>query len=1062
MKRVSRHPLGAPRRAAASPGPSSVLRAPAALALALALLASLAPLGPAARAQVATKGEHIPVAEDGPVYLIYQTPDGDAACRVATPGEIGPVGPAGDGTQTAPPLHQLNHLPGKESATQSVSAGLTIILRGTARLELPENAQAKAAFIAAAAKWEELVSSQITVTIDVDYGPDFFGQPYSSSSTLGATSSGGFNFPYSAVRENLIARAPAGSAEAALLNNLPASSLPTDIGDVSTIFVTTPLAFALGLNVNPNTAPVPRIGFNSNFSFDFDHTNGVSGTDFDSVAVHEIGHALGFTSRVGDRELNPSNPLRATVWDIFRFRPGAGTAGTFSSAPRVLSSGTTPTDPHVYFSGAGELQLSTGRPDGTGGDDEQASHWKDDRFVPFVGIMDPTLPRGRHEEINANDLRALDYFGYSVGAIPEPPNNHFANAETLSGSSGRVMGTNRGANREFGEPSHSDDNNEGGKSVWYRWTAPASGPVNFNTGPGEGGGAGSNFDTTLAAYTGTSVIALTPIIKNDDVDPGVVRTSAITFNAIAGTTYRIAVDGWKSPSGFVPDGTIWLNWSQSGTAPTTVQFSSASYSASEASPTTTVSVTRAGPTNIAFSVGYEITDGTASMSDYTRTSGVLNFGVGVTSQDFTFGLLEDAVDEPNETVNLRLFSPTNGVTLGTPNPAVLTIVDNDDQSNISTIALSAPTYTASEAARAAAVTVTRSGNLNAVHTVVVRTVDNAAAVACNDTVSTPGIAYARCDYATTIETVTFNAGESSKAVTIPLIDDSYGEPTENVFVQLSPPQGTGATLGAPGSATLSITSDEGPGQDGATNPIGGVPFFVRQHYLDFLSREPEAGEPWSAVLNSCPDQFNSPGCDRLTVSEAFFGSVEFSLKAAYAFRFYKVAFGRMPEYSDIVVDMRLLTGATGPEVIEKRALFPSGFVIRPTFLSNFGGLTNQQFVDTLMNRYNLQLINTRNPSDPENGAKIGLSRTGMTTALNNGQWTRAQVLRAVVDSDEVTAAEFRPAFVAIQYYGYLRRTPEPSGYQAWLDYLNANPNDSRTMVNGFLNSVEYRLRFGRN
>ncbi|MBA3247334.1 MAG: DUF4214 domain-containing protein, partial [Pyrinomonadaceae bacterium] len=75
--------------------------------------------------------------------------------------------------------------------------------------------------------------------------------------------------------------------------------------------------------------------------------------------------------------------------------------------------------------------------------------------------------------------------------------------------------------------------------------------------------------------------------------------------------------------------------------------------------------------------------------------------------------------------------------------------------------------------------------------------------------------------------------------------------------------------------------------------------------------------------------------------------------------------------------------------------------------------------------------------------------------------TRAQVRRAIVEADDVMAAEFNRAFVAIQYYGYLRRIPETDGYQAWLDYLNANPNDSRTMVNGFLNAVEYKLRFGQ-
>lgn len=67
----------------------------------------------------------------------------------------------------------------------------------------------------------------------------------------------------------------------------------------------------------------------------------------------------------------------------------------------------------------------------------------------------------------------------------------------------------------------------------------------------------------------------------------------------------------------------------------------------------------------------------------------------------------------------------------------------------------------------------------------------------------------------------------------------------------------------------------------------------------------------------------------------------------------------------------------------------------------------------------------------------------------------------MADSNEVATAEFRPGFVAMQYYGYLRRTPETTGFNNWLTYLNAHPTDYRTMVNGFMNSTEYRLRFGQ-
>jgi hypothetical protein len=81
--------------------------------------------------------------------------------------------------------------------------------------------------------------------------------------------------------------------------------------------------------------------------------------------------------------------------------------------------------------------------------------------------------------------------------------------------------------------------------------------------------------------------------------------------------------------------------------------------------------------------------------------------------------------------------------------------------------------------------------------------------------------------------------------------------------------------------------------------------------------------------------------------------------------------------------------------------------------------------------------------------------------LNAGRKTRGQVLREIVESDAFAAATFNRAFVLSQYFGYLRRDPDRAGFNAWLNYLNAHPGDFRTMVNGFVNSVEYRLRFGR-
>jgi hypothetical protein len=359
----------------------------------------------------------------------------------------------------------------------------------------------------------------------------------------------------------------------------------------------------------------------------------------------------------------------------------------------------------------------------------------------------------------------------------------------------------------------------------------------------------------------------------------------------------------------------------------------------------------------------------------------------------------------------------------------------------------------------------RQGNLSGSLTVQYATIDDPADVPCDPTAKQAdgspypqGTAYARCDYATTIDTVTFGPGESFQTIYVPVIDDAHVEGAETLQVALSSPaQG----IGNYAIATRTIIDNDTAGQP---NPIFTTPFFVRQQYLDFLSREPEAGEPWSAVLNKCSDVNNNPACDRLTVSQSFFGSPEFRLKGFYVFNFYRVAFNRRPAYEEIIRDMRGVTGATAEEVYSKRAAFPASFAARAEFAGLYNGLSDSSFVNTLMDRYALQRITTPDPANPEGATKVTLTREVLAARLGATgaqALTRAQVLRALVESDEVGAAEYNGAFVAMQYYGYLRRTPEEDGYRAWLRVISQDPNNVRLMVNGFMNSQEYRLRFGR-
>jgi len=266
------------------------------------------------------------------------------------------------------------------------------------------------------------------------------------------------------------------------------------------------------------------------------------------------------------------------------------------------------------------------------------------------------------------------------------------------------------------------------------------------------------------------------------------------------------------------------------------------------------------------------------------------------------------------------------------------------------------------------------------------------------------------------------------------------------------------------SGTLNSAELYDPAITSTVNPIDDPQFFVRQQYLDFLSREPEAGgfNAWLGVLNGCADIFTGPevssGCDRILVSQSFFQSPEFQLKGFYVFRFYRLAFNRLPEYSEIDSDMNFVAGATAEEVSARKAQLAASFTQRAEFAAAFGQLMNAGYVAALLGRYGLTQISTPDPLQPDGAAKVTLTAAELTNRLDAEALTRAQVFRAVADSDEVNAREFDNAFVAMQYYGYLRRKPEQAGFEAWLRVLQAG--DTRTMVNGFLNSIEYRLRFG--
>ena len=395
----------------------------------------------------------------------------------------------------------------------------------------------------------------------------------------------------------------------------------------------------------------------------------------------------------------------------------------------------------------------------------------------------------------------------------------------------------------------------------------------------------------------------------------------------------------------------------------------------------------------------------------------------------------------------------------TPRVGTLTIAGQTftvTQAGALMMQFSSPSYIVNEGGGRVTLTVTRTGDTSNTSSVDYQTADtDTFTVGCADTTNNHGGAYGRCDFATAVGTLSFAPGEASKTITVPIIDDVRVEGDETFQVKLM--NGASATIGPPAIATVTIHDND---VAGAPNPIFASSFFVREQYLDFLSREPEpAGfQAWLNVLNNCSDVNNNPACDRILVSQSFFGSPEFQLKGFYVFRFYKLAFNRLPEYPEIISDMSFVAGATPEEVFARKAQLAVNFTARQEFQSAYEQLSNANFVNTLLGKYQLTQINTPDPQQPDGTQKVTLTSADLINQLDNNTLARAQVLRAIADSDQVSAAEFNNAFVAMQYYGYLRRKPEAAGYQAWLRVLQGG--DIRTMVNGFMNSTEYRLRFG--
>jgi CSLREA domain-containing protein len=260
-----------------------------------------------------------------------------------------------------------------------------------------------------------------------------------------------------------------------------------------------------------------------------------------------------------------------------------------------------------------------------------------------------------------------------------------------------------------------------------------------------------------------------------------------------------------------------------------------------------------------------------------------------------------------------------------------------------------------------------------------------------------------------------------------------------------------------------------------TNAIDDAKFFVRQHYLDFLSREPDQSgwDFWTNNITGCAPQPSCIDIQRINTSAAYFLSIEFQQTGYLVYRIYKASYGNiagapvplrlnefLPDTQEMGQGVIVNQGNWQQQLENNKQAFTLEFVQRARFTTAFPtSLTPAQFVDALFAN-----------------AGVTPSAADRTTAINEfGAATnttdvaaRSHALRDVAENATLSQQELNRAFVLMQYFGYLRRNPNDapdanySGYEFWLTKLNQFNGDfvAAEMVKAFITSVEYRQRFG--
>jgi Tol biopolymer transport system component len=364
------------------------------------------------------------------------------------------------------------------------------------------------------------------------------------------------------------------------------------------------------------------------------------------------------------------------------------------------------------------------------------------------------------------------------------------------------------------------------------------------------------------------------------------------------------------------------------------------------------------------------------------------------------------------------------------------------------LSFSQANYSAFEDSGSIPITVTRAGNLNV-------------AVSCfyatdiarptSDITADP-----QHDYLPVYGTLQFAPGETAKTILIPLTDNGDVRGNRTFKIALYDNDGNSTFLSGIREAT--ITKLDRDATPRSTNPIDQPSYFVRQQYVDFLNREPDASgsQFWTNEITSCNGNAAYIDLKRQNVSAAFYLSTEFQETDYFLLR----ARTLLPDanYAGFFGFERALQQVGRGVIVGQPNWQQQLEANKQTFIQQFFdddradlsfGRTNAEYVDLLYQYAAVQ---------PD-----AANRNALISSLDAGTQTRAGVLCQIVDDAQFKQNSFQQAFVLMQYYGYLRREPDAGGYNFWLNKLNQFGGDyiGSEMVRSFIVSSEYRQRFGR-